>query len=426
MRKLQTNILIIILSCFAYILFYIDDILPYGGLITGVVFLLILLFYALEGGMKLRFSLSPYLVYIFAFATFCFLSKFWAEDPSLANGKIRRLYFLFGMMFILYFSLKDRNDIIHRLLQIIMYGGYAVIIFAYLKYGVRNVFVLLADSSRISNEYLNANTIGLCAAYSIVINVYFLMYQKKKLSVMELLLVPAFAILAASGSRKALVGAVLGVFLLVILKNLHNRNALKSLGKILAASLALILLLYAVLRLPMFSGIMRRMNELFTSLSGRGGDASSWIRIQYNRLGWSLFKQHPIVGIGICNANRYTMAYYGHDHYLHNNYVEMLACGGLVGFLLYYSIYFYLIAIFFKCRKIRDPEYDVCFTLMAIVLLLDYGMVSYYSPSRYFFLLLFWLEGRRISAQYSIWRNQPKEAGQERSEQLPRRAEEHE
>lgn len=419
MWKLQSNKLIFLLAFFSYILFYIDDIIPYGGVLTGAVFLLILLVYAFEGGMKVRFSFSPYLMYIFLFACFCLLSKIWAEDPSLANGKIRRLFFLFGMMFILYYSLKDRNDVIQQMLKIVMYGGYGVILFVFLKYGVRNIFYLLADSTRISNEYLNANTIGLCAAYSIVINVYFLLYKKKKFSIWDLLLVPAFVILAASESRKALAGAILGIFALVILKNSNNRNALKSLGRILAASLVLLLLLYVVLQLPVFSGIMKRMRGLAAALSGSGArDASSWIRLQYNQLGWELFKQHPILGIGICNANRYTMAYYGHDHYLHNNYVEMLACGGLTGFLLYYSIYIYLLANFFKCRKVRDSEYDVCLTLMALVLLLDYGMVSYYSPNRYLFLMLFWLEGKNMFERYSVWRREHKEAVWNPSAQL--------
>ncbi len=407
MWKMQSSKLIFFLSCISYVLFYIDDIIPYGRIITGAVFLLMLVVFAVEREMKFRFSLSSYLIYIFAFACFCLASKIWAEDPSLANGKIRRLFILFGMMFILYYSLKDRNDVIQQMLKVIMYGGFCVVLFAYLKYGVKNILYLLSHSERLSNDYFNANSIGLCAAYSIVINVFFLIYRKKKISVQELLLVPAVVILAASESRKALVGAILGVFALVILKNLNNRNIMKSFVRILVISLALILLLYAILQLPAFSGILTRMEGLFATLTGKGaGDASSWIRFQYNQLGWSLFKQRPLLGIGICNANRYTLAYFGHDHYLHNNYIELLACGGLIGFFLYYSMYLYLIVIFLKYRKNRDPEYDVCFVLMTIVLLLDYGLVSYYSPSRYFFLMLFWLEGRKIANRSYLGKRQ--------------------
>ncbi len=405
MGKIKSHKLIYALYFLFFVLLYIESLIPFGKNISTGVLLLILLVYIKENRMIVPISFSPYLIYILVFSVYCLLSKLWAEDPSLASNKIRRLFILFGMMFVLYNSIKDRDDIVEAMLRIVMYGGYVVILFMFFRYGVTRILYMLMNSERITNEYLNANTMGMCAAYSIVLNVYFLIYKKMKFSVRGLLLLPALVILIASESRKAFVGVILGVFALVILKNLNNRNVLKSIGKTVLLVAVLILALVLLFRLPVFSGVKARMDDLFTLLGGTGarGDAG-WIRFQYNNLGISLFKQHPILGIGIGNANRYTLSYYGKNHYLHNNYVELLACGGIIGFLLFYSIYIYLIAVFLKYRKHRDAEYDICVVLLFILLLLDYGLVSYYSQIRYFYLMLLWIESRKLKERYHLER----------------------
>ena len=98
------------------------------------------------------------------------------------------------------------------------------------------------------------------------------------------------------------------------------------------------------------------------------------------------------MAIGIANANIYTLANYNNDHYLHNNYIELLACGGLTGFIIYYSVWLYVFVTFLKYRKYRDMVYDICLVLLIIHLVMDYGSVSYYSKETYFYLLIFWME----------------------------------
>ena len=133
--------------------------------------------------------------------------------------------------------------------------------------------------------------------------------------------------------------------------------------------------------------------------NGTRGQNSAWIRFAYTELGLKLFKENPILGIGIGNANLYTQMYYGNNHYLHNNYVELLACGGIVGFTIYYSIWIYLLITFIRYRKFREKEYDICLILFLINLILDYGAVSYYDKSRYVFLLLYWMKRNELILQ---------------------------
>ena len=83
------------------------------------------------------------------------------------------------------------------------------------------------------------------------------------------------------------------------------------------------------------------------------------------------------------------MLFYGNAHYLHNNYMEMLACGGIVGFLIHYWIYVYLLRVYIKNFKHHEKEFNICFVLLIFKLIMDIGAVSYYSKTTYFYLLLF-------------------------------------
>ena len=97
---------------------------------------------------------------------------------------------------------------------------------------------------------------------------------------------------------------------------------------------------------------------------------------------------HPILGVGIGNARYYCSMGYT---YLHNNYVELLACGGIVGFIIYYMPYMYLISQFYKNRAYLNEYSIMILFILSGVIMMDYGSVSYYSKSTYFFLMVCFL-----------------------------------
>jgi len=109
-------------------------------------------------------------------------------------------------------------------------------------------------------------------------------------------------------------------------------------------------------------------------------------------IGLKTFLDHPLFGIGIGNSRELTVVYLGWETYLHNNFVELLASGGIVGFLLYYAMYLYLISVFWRCRKQYNEEYAICLTLLLVLLVLDFGRVSYYTKTQYVFLMVMFLE----------------------------------
>ena len=376
---------------------FIADTIPGGSLLQALLLAVMLVLGYGKNTGRISLHAAGFFVYILLFTFYCMLSRIWAEDPTLAAGKINSLLFMIIGMVVMVWCYHDTRDM-DSLLKIIMYGGYVVVIYMFLRYGYSGIHRLLVSHARISNDVLNANTIGMCAAYAMVINIYYILYDHLK--VRDVLMIPALALLAASGSRKAILIVMVGFVGIFVLKNAEGRKMSDTVFKVLVALAAAVVLLIILSRLPAFSTVAERMKNLVSLLQGNESRRTSdaWIRIAYMRLGMELFRAHPILGIGIANANIYTMARYGHNHYLHNNYVEMLACGGLVGFLLYYSVYFYLIGCFVRRHKSRDRFYVICLVLLALHMAMDFGIVSYYGKETYVFLLLFFMEAQRLRA----------------------------
>ena len=86
----------------------------------------------------------------------------------------------------------------------------------------------------------------------------------------------------------------------------------------------------------MFELMHRRFNESINALLGQaGGDSSTLSRVSFIETGWRLFKQKVFIGHGVDNF-KYVSGFWV---YSHNNFIEILVGLGIVGFVLYYSIY---------------------------------------------------------------------------------------
>lgn len=354
-----------------------------------------------DTGGKIRIRHAGFIIYILCFLTFCFASRLWSRDASLSTNKINGLLFMLAGMTIIHLSYIN-NTSVEDLLKAIMYGCYAVVLYAFLRFGFGGIIRLAMNETRFSSDLINGNILGMCSAYALLINIYFIIYEQIKPG--DILMLPALVLLVVSQSRKAIIILALGVIGVFILRNLNRRNFGLSLLK-LSGGLALLGVIFLIIsRLPFMEPIVKRLKEILEMLSGAGTRAnnSAWIRFAYMDLGIELFKSNPVLGIGIGNANIYTQMLYGHDAYLHNNYIELLACGGIVGFLVFYSMHIYLTIKFIKYRKLRDREYDICIVLLIVNLIVDYGVVSYYDKANYLFLFLVWLKIKVMEERYGV------------------------
>jgi len=333
------------------------------------------------------------------FASFSLLSSLWAVNPTYAIEKGVTLFELL-MAFWLLYSIHYHTST-ERLLKIIMWAGFSLGIYTLCFYGIDGLAKTIENDGRLGNTFANINTIGMACSTAILICVYFFRRHRNIISLF--FCIPALLIVAGSGSRKALVMLALGLFAIFFLqyRTDRRRNSNKLL-KILGSVILFILLFAIVAQTGMFDGTMQRMEGMIASFTGEGEiDSSSLTRALYRDLGFAQLFNTPLVGIGMGNARILAMYTTGHDCYLHCNYAELAANGGIIGLALYYWIYVYIIKKEYSVLK-KDEFALIIMIMVALQLVMDYGAVSYYEKSTYFFLMVVLLHVNKLKRAQAL------------------------
>ena len=325
------------------------------------------------------------------FAFFCIVSSLWSIR---GNESIQKGITIFEILICLsvIYAHYSKNSTIKPLITSVMWAGYIVVVYAFIFYGIDTIQTIVSTGERLENSFANINEIGILASMSIIITLFKVLFMNKKLSLEDILVVPCIIMVAASGSRKALLISAIGIIYLVIVR-FSTKNILKNIVIWTILGIVLFLLISWVSNLPIFEGVMSRMQGLENLLSGSGKvDHSAWLRQQYIKVGMGQFYKHPLIGIGMGSSGAVLLESFGRDTYFHNNYVEILASGGIVGFFVYYGIYFYIVKEMIKNKKNKDMYFYISFILIFILLFMDYASVSYYSKSRYFYFVILFLQ----------------------------------
>jgi len=347
--------------------------------------IVLIIFLGLESIEILRMKKIGYSipnVFILLFSFYCFLTSFWAIDPSLSINKSITLFVLSIFLVIAYnfFIRIDKGEEI--LLKIVMWAGIIFSIYVIMYYGISEYFTKLIQGKRIGTEINNVNSIGMQVSVSIVIAIFLGIYDNKKRYFL-LAIIPLIVSLG-TGSRKVIIALIIGLILIFLLKKEKSFNTKKILKSFLVF-IFLIGIFICVLQLPIFSGILDRFESMVNGFTGQGEvDNSTEIRILFIRIGIEQFFKNPILGIGIGNSGHITSQEMGWSTYLHNNFVELLATTGIIGF----SIFIYLLCSLFKYVKAKNNYAIISFIILIISVILDYGKVSYYDKSTYLYILL--------------------------------------
>ncbi len=362
--------------------FYALNLNVYGSYLLFGLSTLVMLLTALKNHGKITLSFNTYHRLIFQFGVFCLCSAIWAWDSSYSIEKgitILEMLICMSMLGTYYFN-KDNDG---TLLECVKWAGYAVAIYSIATYGIFGLIRIMQAGERAGTTYANVNSIALVCAYAIVITLYFSMTNGFSLT--DLFCIPCIIMVVASGTRKAVVILAIGIVFLLIMTNKNQKKTMRVIGIILI----LFVIIVFLSRFNLLSGISRRMEGIINLILGTGKvDSTTLKRGQFIAIGVEQFKKTPLFGIGIGNPRILLRnSAFGLDAYLHNNYVELLAGGGIVGFCAYYAIHVYLAIKFWKRRK---WDINSQFYLIFIVLMLvsDYGAVSYYSKQTYFFFLM--------------------------------------
>ncbi|EOU1884069.1 MAG: O-antigen ligase family protein [Clostridium perfringens] len=380
-----------ILTVILFALFYILDTNPNISYILFGVTILIFILSAYDSKGKIRIKITSFQVLVFMFSLFCIISSIWSYSATLAIEKGVTIFEILVCMSLLYLHYSKYKSI-DGLIKAVMYGGGIVSIYTFYYYGIKNVFNAVVTGIRLDSGFANINVVGMSCTLSIIIAIFYAINDK--VGPYLLLIIPEIIVVAASGSRKALIMLVLGI-LLVIVTRVTTKNIFKTVIKTIIICVCIYYI--APYFLSLFSGINERMQGIFALITGQGRiDHSTIVRQEMIHTGIEQFKKTPILGIGIGNARFLNIGGY---YYLHNNYVELLTCGGILGFILYYSIYLVVIINLIKYKLFSNKISIIVFIMIINFLVMDYGAVSYYSKTTYFYLMIFYLHISNIKKQ---------------------------
>lgn len=319
------------------------------------------------------------------FVAVCIVSISYSTFRDLASSRCKTLVLLWLMVFILYNYLVNTNNdklLIYAItISSVLYSVYVIN-----YYGISGYYELLISGKRAGSDITNVNTIGLISATGFSLCMYFAIFKKKY----YLFFVSAVPLITAfgSGSRKALLVVVISLLMLILIKYKQNKSA-SSFIKMIVWIVAAVIVFRILFSLPAFETLVKRFDTFVNSLTGVGEvDHSTAIREDMIKYGLIEFKNHILLGHGINNSKIVTMKYFGMSTYLHNNYAELLYSVGIIGFLAYYAMFAYLIKKLYNLFKRKVEFSEILLIMLTIHLVMNYGMVAYYSKETYILLLV--------------------------------------
>lgn len=320
-----------------------------------------------------RFKVSSYIIWVFLLFLIITLSTLWAFEKDFAIEGVKSIILTYPIFILLSLIIKDEKDI-YSILNIFLLSQLinAIYIIFILDFSTIGVTRVGADS--LGDEW-NANRIGLLMAFSAFASLNVMKYKKGNLKKTSyLLLVLLFSLFTLiTGSRKALMVLLFTIGLFYVF-NSENKKVLRLLI-VVTSTLSLI---YIIMNIPSLYNVLgSRIDGMIAQFTGQGiVDRSTSVRFRMIEYGTELIRNKPFLGYGINNFRPLYGRVTGWYTYSHNNYIEILIGIGVIGAIVYYLSYVYIIR-----NTLRRKEPLSVFALISVVsiMLIEIGLVSYAS-----------------------------------------------
>ena len=370
------------------------------GLSAGVIFVLFL-------EVKKRdffkiISTDFYSKWAIAFFGFFTIALLWATNRSFSIDSMKTLVLIFAVNVLLAQLIKNKNDF-NVLLFVNFIALIALMVYVLFKadFARWTIGFQKLGSVRLGSETLgenwNSNDLGikLCIGFTLAfhyilspINLNLKTIYKVLIKVLLFIIACAFLVLSLlSGSKKVIIMIVLISCLLAFLRAKKYKLLI-----LLVLAIGVFGLVFAVMKIQtLYETIGIRFVKMIEELKGTSThpDGSSIERISMIKLGFELFKQKPILGYGLNCFRAFSKTVTWMETYSHNNFIEILVSGGIVGFLVYYSVYVYIFVKLFKpAVKERDNIAILLFTVNFVYFVIGFALVSYAMTLTNVFLLL--------------------------------------
>lgn len=198
--------------------------------------------------------------------------------------------------------------------------------------------------------------------------------------IMISMIIPIIAIFL-SGARKAMITPILFFLLIEILD--RKRKFVKKTYFVMIMSIVVILLVYASLTNEvLYKTIGYRIDSGISTILGKDeDDASLTERGIFKNIAKEMILEKPILGWGLHSFAYVNYTKTGLLLYSHDTFLEILSCLGIIGFVLYFRIYYKIIR---KMNKMLNSKNRLGLFLISytiVILLMEPYSMSYISLS---------------------------------------------
>lgn len=279
-------------------------------------------------------------------------------------------YFLFTLIIILVIQLLfidvNHNTMIEVFTKSSAIGSLAVCGFIL----INEWDLIISGGTRIGDSGSgNVNTVAMYLGLMSIPSIYKFLFENKRFYLVVYIVSIAFMLM--TGSKKALIYIILGLVILSVQKN-GIRLQRYIFPILLAVGVIILILNNQFLYNIIGARTMDFLASIGFKIEGAHYSNSTSLRLSMYKLAFQAFMENPIFGGGWF----YFSAYSGLGTYSHNNYTELLVNYGIVGFLIYYIMFFYVLLKLKKISKL-DNNAKLLSTMIIVILVCDAAAVTF-------------------------------------------------
>ncbi len=308
------------------------------------------------------------------FAVICFISSIWSIDFDTSFRHSITVVLMAINMFVIY-TLISINKSVNAVFNAFIAGVFINFLFSFSFIGDIETYY---TAGKFSGTLFHANLMSTLLLMSIFISSFYLVNVKNKiyrlLNIVNIVI--SMYLILLTVSKKGLLIAAMFIILQIFFSLKSVTFLRKSLLILLFAPILIyfstFIFDYSVL-IEIIDNIVMRMdifwNYIFENVQSK--ENSTEERIHFIYMGLQIFSENIFLGNGIRSFN------YLFGSYSHNNYIELLANVGLLGFISYYSMY---MVLFYRTFQIKIKKYRILFIILFFsFLIIDMTIVTYYS-----------------------------------------------
>ena len=316
------------------------------------------------------FVLPTITIWYGLFVLYGFASILWAYDPSACFHVTSRIVQCLIIQFCIAQNYSSKAAL-PRCLKLIVFAAVMSSVYILSQSPLDSLFKTRFGATSTS---LNPHMFALIYSFGALISYFFASHLRKAIAYPVALYLVFMVVV--TGSRKSTITVLFGILLLTFLASNRKHRVFRMLLTIGA----IVLFLYWIMTIPQLYSILgSRFDSMLGFFTNSEEDYSMTLRLTFMRVAKQIFLENLFFGVGIINFHVLLGTVMNVSTYAHNNYYELLADLGLVGFILYYSYYLYVAVATLK-RALMGSQYaKLMLTLIVSILICDFGIVSFYT-----------------------------------------------